>query len=1042
MPTSKNPPNTIQRRLGDAFFICLVVLIFCAAVSGLDRNRAINQFYHTAWTAKDGAPSQISAITQTTDGYLWIGSALGLFRFDGVTFEQYVPPDETKLPSFNIYALLATPDGGLWISFRPSGLGFLKDGKLTVYTRREEIPETHVNCFARTPDGRIWAGTEEGLALFNGGGWDTVGTDWNFQPGTVKTMFTDRAGTLWVSKDDSTLFLMPGAKTFQSLKTEAGEEVFAFAQSTDDRIWVIKDREAIFPLTVSSFDAPAKHPAITTEAFGFLFDRDGALWIATSNDVKCIRFPENLEVGPIRANDKRIESFGEKDGLSSNSALKVFEDREGNIWFATIAGLDRFRYSPVIPVALDASSRKLTLLPGERGEVWAGSAVATVTFTHVRDGRPETLYSGPRDKYTSAVYRGGDGTIWWGTHGDMLRQTNTSYQSFPPAKDMKRQSIWEVFRGGSDGGLWVNYGDDGLIYFMNGAWERRQPPAGLPDRGPSASFEDERKRIWLGYTENRVYILDGERVQGFSSADGLEIGRIKVIRGRGGNFWFGGETGLAFFKDNRFHTVKSDGKPFGAVSGIIVAANGDVWLNEIHGIINIPADEVQRLNENPERALKYRLYDFQDNLPGAPQMNYTVSTAIEATDGRLWFATDNGLAQIDPSHLEKNTLPPPVIIKSVIADEKSYPLDADANLPAGTANVEINYTATSLSIPERVAFKYRLEGLETDWRDAGNRREAFYTNLGPGKYRFRVVAANNDGVWNEQGAIFEFEVQPLFYQTNWFMLAALAAFGALAWIVYRLRVRQVKARLHLLYEERLSERTRIAQDLHDTLLQGFLGTTMRLQAVSNLLPEKPERAKENLNEVLDQVDGVLEEGRRGIWNIRTSAVPGNDLEEALKLAGEDLNATYPADFTVTMKGENRPLHPLIRDEVYRIGREALVNAFRHSKASEIEFEIEYALRYLRISVRDNGCGIDPEFLEAGREGHLGLSGMNESAEKIGAELKIWSRAESGTEVELMVPRFVAYRRKSSGGLVNRLRDFYRRKKPAAAREDDKENKSE
>ena len=994
-----------------AFLICISGVILCASVCGLDRYRSITQFHHTAWTAKDGAPSQISAIDQTTDGYLWIGSALGLFRFDGSAFEQYQPPDGMQLPSYNIYALMATPDNGLWISFRPSGLGFLKDGELKLFTRPEELPTSQVYRFALTPDGRIWAGTQDGLALFNGTGWDAIGAEWNIQPKTVKALFTDHSGTLWVSQEDAIVYLSPGSRTFQLSEKSGKSERFAteIAQAKDDRLWTARLRNPISPLKDSITGSSAKNPVIMTGAYKMLFDRDGSLWLA-NNEVTRIRYPEQLETGKFKLGDSRIESFKEKDGLSGNWAVVIFEDHEGTIWVGTLQGLDRFRYSPIVPFNLPDSVQRLTLAANERGEIWAGTS-ANDYFLHLSGGRFESVAVQPKDVYISCLYQDADGSNWWGSNGGIWHQQNTKFRSFPPPKDLAEQGVWEIINGEGDGGLWVSFDEVGLVYFKDGVWERRKPPDGLPNRGPSASFEDEQKRIWLGYTENRVCFLDGGRVRCYASANGIEIGRIKVIRGRGGNFWFGGETGLAFFKDDRFYTVKTKGKPFGAVSGIIVTENGDVWLNEIRGIVNIPADEVRLLNENPEYAVKYRLYDFQDNLPGNPQMNYTVSTAIEGGDKRLWFATDNGLAMINPARLEKNAVPPPVVIKSVIAADKLYQPAPNTNFPAGTTNLQINYTALSLSIPERVAFKYRLEGYENQWRDAGTHRETFFTNLAPGKYRFQVIAANNDGVWNEQGASFEFEILPLFYQTNWFLLICCAALGVLFWAVYQWRVYQVRSRLHLLYEERLSERTRIAQDLHDTFLQGVLGMTMRLQAVSHLLPAKPENAKESLDAVLDQADNVIEEGRRGIWNIKTSTVNENDLAKAFTLAGEELNKTYPANFTLTIEGESRELHPLIRDEVYRIGREALTNAFRHARATEIEAEIEYSPKSLRIFIRDNGCGISRDFLRSGRVGHLGLTGMRESAEKIGAELKIWSRAESGTEVELIVPHQIAFIKK-------------------------------
>ena len=1020
---ARNPLQAIRRHLADAFLICISVVVLCASVCGLDRDRSIAQFHHTAWTAKDGAPSQISALTQTTDGYLWIGSALGLFRFDGVTFEQYQPPAGVQLPSYNIYDLMATPDNGLWISFRPSGLGFLKDGELKLFTRPEELPTSQVYRFARTPDGRIWAGTGDGLALFNGAGWDAIGADWNFQPSRVQAMFTDRSGTLWFSKEHSIVFLTLGSKTFQtSEKTD--HTVTEIAQAKDGRLWASKFRNLVGPIKNSVSGASAKNPTINTAAYEMLFDRDGSLWIAGGDEINRIPFPEQLETATIRHSDSRIETFKKSDDPAGSAAFTIFEDREGNVWAGTVEGLVRFRYSPIVPVALPGLTRRLALAAGERGEIWAGSATIPDSFLHLHDKKIESVNLRTKHIYTSSLYQDPDGSIWWGTNGGIWHQQNKIFEFFPAPKNLLAYNLGEIFRK-DNGGLWVYSDDERLVYFKDGLWEQRNPPDGLPNRNLRASFEDEQKRIWLGYTENRVYLLDGERIQCYSNADGIEIGRIKVIRGRAGNFWFGGELGLAFFKDGRFYTVKTDGKPFGSVSGIIATESGDLWLNEVHGIVHIPSDEINKLNENPEYTVKYRLYDFEDNLPSSAQMNFTVSTAIEASDKRLWFATDNGLALIDPSRLEKNLIPPPVVIKSVIADEKLYQASPNAKFPAGATNLQVNYTATSLSIPERVAFKYRLEGFENQWRDAGARRAAFYTNLGPGKYRFRVVAANNDGVWNEEGANIEFEILPMFYQTNWFLLICLTALAGLVWAGYQWRVYQVRSRLHLLYEERLAERTRIAQDLHDTLLQGFLGTTMRLQAVSNLLPAKPGDAKENLNNVLDQIDDVLEEGRRSIWGIRASAVLDNDLAQALTLAGEDLNAAYPANFTVTIEGENHSLHPLVRDDIYRIGREALTNAFRHSRATKIEIGIEYAPKFLRIFVRDNGCGINPDFLNEGRTGHLGLSGMREHAEKIGAEFKIWSRAESGTEVELVVPTRGALGKKCSGSLLKRIKDLYR-----------------
>ncbi len=994
-----------------ALSICPLIFLLFVSASALDRHRAINQFHHTAWVAKDGAPSQISALAQTTDGYLWIGSALGLFRFDGVKFEQYSPPDGTSLPSQNIYALTATPDGGLWVSFRPSGLGFLKDGQIKIFTRPGDLPKSQVYSFARTPDDRVWAGTHDGLYFFNGSGWTEVGAEWNFTPNRVRHLLTDKDGTLWVSTDKFLAFLPSGAKNFQL--TAEKNIALRLAQAKDGRLWQVGYLESSAWVKTVNVTATDRELKITQNAIDLLFDHEGGLWTAAyPNGIARVNFPEHLDTKPIKTDDKRIQKFNETDGLSGNLVTNILEDREGNIWVGTTKGLDRFRYSPIIPVNLPSPHQKLTLLAASNGEIWSASAGAS-SILRVGTGAISTLFD--QTSFISSVYRAENGDVWWGGEGKILLQQNDRIKSFSQPNDLKKDWIWEVIRGNTDGGVWVNFGDVGLIYFKDGVWGQRKPPADLPERGPSASYHDAEGRTWLGYTENRVFVVDGERVRGFSSANGIEIGRIKVIRGRDVHYWFGGELGLAHFANDRFYTVRANGEPLRTVSGIIATENSDLWLNEVRGIIHIPAVEIRQLNKNPEYAIKYRLFDFEDNLPGGTQMNYTVSTAVEAVDGRLWFATDNGLAQIDPANMITNIVPPPVSIHSVSTDEKTFQSFENLRFPACTEDLRVKYTALSLSIPERVQFKYRLEGSDDHWRDAGNRRETFYTNLTPGKYRFQVIAANNDGIWNEQGADFEFEILPLFYQTIWFYFLCLITFAVLIWAGFRRRIYLVKSRLNLQFEERLAERTRIAQELHDSLLQGFISVSMQLSvAVDNLSADSP--SKRHLSRILELMNQVRDEGRNTLRGLRHSNENNTgSLEQAFADIRQNLSEQQEkqADFRVIVVGSPRPLPPIIRNEAFQIGREALLNAYRHSKAKEIEVAIEYAAKHLKISVRDDGRGIDAQILKSGREGHWGLTGMRERAKKIGAQFKIWSRTAAGTEVELVIPQHVAFEKNSS-----------------------------
>ena len=355
----------------------------------------------------------------------------------------------------------------------------------------------------------------------------------------------------------------------------------------------------------------------------------------------------------------------------------------------------------------------------------------------------------------------------------------------------------------------------------------------------------------------------------------------------------------------------------------------------------------------------------------------------------------------------RNQVRPPIVIRSIIANGIRYTSPAALKLPPRTRDLTIDYTALSLAIPERVRFRYKLEGSDTQWRDAGTRREAFYTNLSPGPYRFLVMASNNDGVWNEVGGAWSFRIAPTFYQTIWFRTLAALAGIALMWLLYRLRLRQITARADLRYAERLEERTRIARELHDTLLQSFQGLMLRFQVVNEMLP--PGEAKHELDQTLQRADQAIAEGRDAVRDLRSSTAISNDLAEGVKALGDELATRDSASFRLVAEGPVRDLHPIIRDEIYRIACEALRNAFRHARARYIEVEITYAERLFRLRIRDDGDGIAPGILEEGRSWHYGLPGMRERAKKISAKLNVWSGMGTGTEIDLSIAGPIAYR---------------------------------
>jgi signal transduction histidine kinase len=469
-------------------------------------------------------------------------------------------------------------------------------------------------------------------------------------------------------------------------------------------------------------------------------------------------------------------------------------------------------------------------------------------------------------------------------------------------------------------------------------------------------------------------------------------------------------------KNGRIATLTNkNGLPCDAVQWTIKDAAQSVWLMMPCGLVRVARSELDAwalAADKTARTIGAKVFDSSDGLRTLAVIDKYTPRAAESPDGKLWFVAADGISVVDPRHLPFNKLPPPVHIETVKINGKEVAPAEGMALSHRNNDLEIDYAALSLTIPERVRFRYKLEGKDKDWQDAGTNRYASYGGLAPRKYRFRVMAANNDGVWNEAGAAWNFSITPAYYQTTWFEGLCVLAAAGLTWLLYRLRLRQVTARLNLRMEERVNERTRIARDLHDTLLQSFQGVLLKFHAVTYRLPDRPEALKE-LEGAIEQARQAITEGRDAVQGLRSSVVVKNDLARAITTFGEglasDQNGRQAPDFRVGVEGATRDLAPLVRDEVYRIAGEALRNAFRHSGARRIEVEIHYDTRRLRIRVRDDGKGIDPQVLTAGgRSGHHELPGMRERAELVGGNLAVWSELNAGTEIELTIPSAIAY----------------------------------
>ena len=474
------------------------------------------------------------------------------------------------------------------------------------------------------------------------------------------------------------------------------------------------------------------------------------------------------------------------------------------------------------------------------------------------------------------------------------------------------------------------------------------------------------------------------------------------------------EGGLSRIKDGHILTLTTqNGLPCNTVHWMMEDDAHSVWLYLACGLVRIGQSELDAWASHPKQTIQAAVFDSSDGVSNHRFTGGYSSLVAKSADGKLWFVQSGGVSVIDPHHLPFNTVPPPVHIEQITADDKPYDATNGLRLPAGVRDLAIDYTALSLTAPEKMQFRVKLEGQDSDWRVPVNQRHAHYTNLRPERYRFRVIASNNSGVWNETGATLDFSIAPAYYQTRWFEALVVAGAFALVWAGYRVRVRQVARDYQRRLDERVNERTRIARDLHDTLLQSFHGLLLRFQTASYLLPDRPAEAKEKLDGAIQHAAKAITEGRNAVQGLRASTVERNDLAVAIRTLGDELatdaSAHQPPTFSVAVEGETRDLHPIVRDEIYKIAAEALRNAFRHAHAGRVEVEIRYDDEQFRLRVRDDGKGIDPAVLaNQGLEGHYGLRGMPERAALIGGKLAVWSEAGAGTEVELRVPASIVY----------------------------------
>jgi signal transduction histidine kinase/ligand-binding sensor domain-containing protein len=888
------------------------------------------------------------------------------------------------------------------------GFSLVKNGDVTNFVESVASTQT-VLGFAQDQDGIVWSATGDGLWRFEGSAWLPITKEWNAPAGIIYQVGFDREGILWALRGWSDagrelFYLLPNSRQF---KKAADGLAAKLSWDADHNVLTTRERAASERGSgVDLGDSLPAYPVLRKDS-GQIVDRANGVWIMPLAYPFLMRHPAGESLSETVRNVSPANS--EVYDLNPNH-FAFLVDREGTVWFGDSKGIHRFSYSPLMHQPFPKLAPTFALTADEGGAVWvvAGDYNATTVY-RVADGEATEK---SQQNLQNFAYRAPDGSVWFGGKAGLWRAVNGRLRRIELPPELARNAIGpRAITQDRAGGMWVSAG--AILYrYADGMWTANGGRGDFPKQLILVEFTDRAGRVWFGSSRSRLALLDGDRLLTFGPSDGLRVGNITAIYGRESAIWIGGEFGLQQFDKGRFSTIQSvDKESLRGISGIVETENGDLWLNALGGIFHVRRAELLNALNDPEYQVIGERFGRSEGLPGLPLQIWPLPTAIEATDGRLWFAVNNGVVWLDPTRVSNRIPPPPVSIQSMSADDRGFELSRQLRFPANTSSVQIGYGAVSLLHPEAIRFRYRLHELDNDWHDAGASTSVSYRGLPPGAYRFEVGASDANGTWSDATATAQFDILPAWYQTHWFRALYVILLLVTAWVGYQLRIRSLHRRFEMTLDARVGERTRIARDLHDTLLQSFHGVLLRFQAALELLPDRAADAKQVLSRAIDQAAQAITDGRDAVQGLRTSTTETNDLADAFRVLGEELARENGNDVSLRVEAQGTPraLHPIVRDEVFRIAGEALRNAFRHANAKQVEVELLYAERELRVRVRDDGKGIDANVLRAGgREGHFGLPGMRERAKLAGGKLTIWSGLDSGTEVELRVPGSYAY----------------------------------
>ncbi len=997
----RNPVSGLLSAIG-------VLLLGCSLQSAaIAPSAPLPDYSRQSWTMENGLPrTNIQSVVQTQDGFLWLGTEAGLVRFDGVEFVTFDRNSSPELPGDDIRCLLASRDGALWIGTN-AGLARWRDGRMIALTQPRNIAGRAIRGLAQNNDGLIWILTDGGLAVLDGTRTVTVGAA--FPDNSFTSIVSDGMGALWATAPNRLAIYQGGRWTGESGAIPQEEIRFAAPLSKDlialarqKNVQILR-RDPAHPTgehVVAQLAPGVDLPPGRVQTM--LADREGSLWIGTS-------------AGLARWSGGKLEQFPMTDPLATASVLSLTEDREGNLWVGTESSLDvlRDRRFRIIDQRRGLSSGAInTLIGSTDGALWVGTQEDGVnvlrrgTSGEWKAARVYTVKNGLTSDVILSIAAASNGDVWVGTPDGLNRIHGGSVRTFTSADGLPDDFIRSLLVD-SDGTLWVGT-RRGLVhcFVSNGGGslghiEVFAQANGLGNSLVGAISRDTNGDLWVA-TLTGLSRLRDKIVTNFTAANGLSSNVVTALLPRpDGKLLIGTEaSGWEEWDGHRFLAPREGDLAGESIHAIVDDDQGHLWFATGRGIAR--ASCAGSAADSASTCSQWMRFGMADGLPAAEIGGIGHPLALRTHDGSLWFATAKGLVEIDPAQFFVNTLPPPVSLERLVVDDIDQPLaltGSQLRVPAGHSHFEFDYAGLSFVAPQKVRYRYRLEGFDGTWIEAGTRRAAYYTNIPPGHYTFRVQAANNDGMWNTDGTSFEFELRPHYYQTIWFYVLFLIVLAAVVMLALRQKLRYAEQR----YELVLAERTRIAREIHDTLAQGYVGFSIQLEILAELLRQgNKESIVQQLDRTRKDVRRGLADARQSIWALRTQSEEANDLPVQLRqLVDAAAKNGLAAQFNVS--GAYRGLPAEMEREVFRVAQEAIQNARKHSGADLLSVELSYGLHDIALEVTDNGWGGATDRAVGRDSQHFGLTGMKERATVIGGTLTIESKPGGGTRIRLSAP---------------------------------------